>query len=92
MGRRRDQIFHGWRYGFPNNKWYQRLPAVERTGQVTAFITVVLPGIFGLAVYVYKVYADGGRSWESPAVQQTMQTVQTIAPVAPVPPVAAPHA
>lgn len=47
-------------------KWYEHLPAVERTNQVTAFVTIVLPGVFGLAVYVYRIYADGGRQWDAP--------------------------
>ena len=46
-------------------RWYENLPTAERTGQVTAFVTVVLPGIFGLAVWVYKIYADGGRDWSA---------------------------
>lgn len=53
-------------------RWYERLPAVERTTQVTAFVTVVLPGVFGLAVWVYRIYSEGGRSWDGTAtVSQT---------------------
>lgn len=47
-------------------KWYEHLPAVERTNQVTAFVTIVLPGIFGLAALVYKIYSYGGRAWDAP--------------------------
>ena len=43
--------------------WYENLHAADRTAEVTAFVTIVLPGIFGLAVWVYKIYAIGGRSW-----------------------------
>jgi hypothetical protein len=53
-------------------KWYERLPSAERTNQVTAFVTIVLPGVFGLAVWVYKIYADGGRAWDgTQTVSQT---------------------
>jgi hypothetical protein len=47
-------------------RWYEKLPAAERTAQVTAFVTIVLPGVFGLAVYVYKIYSAGGRDWDKP--------------------------
>ena len=44
--------------------WYEKLPAVERTTQVTAVITVIIPGIFGLACWVFKIYSAGGRKWD----------------------------
>lgn len=44
--------------------WFERLPAVERTASVTVFLSIVLPGVFGLAVWVYKIYAQGGRKWD----------------------------
>lgn len=46
-------------------KWYLHLPPAERTAQVTAFVTVVLPGIFGLSCWVFKVYSVGGRDWDA---------------------------
>lgn len=51
-------------------KWYMRLPAAERTAEVTAFVTIVLPGIFGLAIWVYRIYAQGGRQWDNPPTAQ----------------------
>lgn len=48
-------------------QWYVKLPAVERTAQVTAFVTVVLPGVFGLSCWVFKVYSGGGRNWDAGA-------------------------
>lgn len=44
--------------------WYEHLPTIERTAEVTAFVTIVLPGVFGLACYVFKVYSAGGRDWD----------------------------
>lgn len=46
-------------------RWYEGLPSQERTAEVTAFVTIVLPGVFGLAVYVYKIYSQGGRDWDA---------------------------
>jgi len=45
--------------------WYEKLPGVERTGQVTAVIVAVVPGIFGMSGWVFKIYADGGRNWDA---------------------------
>lgn len=58
-------------------RWYERLPANERTNQVTAFITIVLPGIFGLAVWVYKIYSDGGRAWDGVATVSSTTAVSS---------------
>lgn len=44
-------------------RWYEHLPAAERTPEVTAFVTIVLPGVFGLAIWVYRIYANTGRDW-----------------------------
>lgn len=55
-------------------RWYEKLPAIERTSQVTAFVTIVLPGIFGLAVWVYKIYSDGGRAWSGSAIVSSSTT------------------
>jgi hypothetical protein len=46
-------------------KWYERLPGPERTPEVTAFVTIVLPGVFGLAIWVYRIYANTGRDWSA---------------------------
>ena len=42
---------------------YFALAPADRTTQVTAFITVVLPGIFGLAAVVFQTYSNGGYDW-----------------------------
>lgn len=44
-------------------RWYEKLPAAERTPEVTAFVTIVLPGVFGLAIWVYRIYANTARDW-----------------------------
>lgn len=58
-------------------KWYEGLPTAERTGQVTAFVTIVLPGVFGLAVWVYKIYSEGGRSWDGTATVSSTTAVSS---------------
>lgn len=45
--------------------WYEYLPPIERTTQVTAVIGLIVPAVFGLAVWVYRIYTEGGRSWET---------------------------
>jgi hypothetical protein len=55
-------------------KWYENLPSSERTVQVTAFVTVVLPGVYGIGAWVYRIYSDGGRDWTG----QTMVSSSTV--------------
>jgi hypothetical protein len=45
-------------------KWYTTLPTTERTGAVTAVIGIIIPAMWGAAIWVYKVYAVGGRDWD----------------------------
>lgn len=59
-------------------RWYEKLPAAERTNQVTAFVTIVLPGVFGLAVWVYKIYSNGGRDWDGSKVGGDTNVVTTV--------------
>lgn len=59
---------YGWLVGWAS--WfvltnYFRLPASERTAAVTTFVGIVLPGIFGLAVWIFKIYSDNGRDWDA---------------------------
>lgn len=58
-------------------KWYEALPAAERTGQVTAFVTIVLPGVYGLGVWVYRIYAEGGRAWDGTATVSSTTAVSS---------------
>lgn len=57
-------------------RWFMRLPASERTIIVTSFVSIVTTGIFGLFIWIYKVYSDGGRDWSSSPVIPPL-TVQT---------------
>lgn len=44
--------------------WYFfGLAPIDRTTQVTAVISVIVPGVFGLGVYLTKIYMAGGRIW-----------------------------
>lgn len=56
-------IFTGWETSYVTI-WYAHLAAVERTVEVTAFYSMLMGGLFGLAAYVFKVYSDGGRDWD----------------------------
>lgn len=44
---------------------YFNLPAVERTTQVTAFVSVVLTAAYGAFPFVVKIYGAGGRDWDA---------------------------
>ena len=68
----------GWLFGYVithTMHWYFGLPSAERTGQVTAVIGVIIPSVSGLAVWVYKIYSQGGRNWEGPTAQPDGVTV-----------------
>ena len=56
-------VFTGWETSYVT-VWYAHLAAVERTVEVTAFYSMLMGGLFGLAAYVFKVYSDGGRDWD----------------------------
>ncbi|MFI5397611.1 MAG: hypothetical protein ACHQ9S_18900 [Candidatus Binatia bacterium] len=51
--------------------WYEKLPAVERTNEVTLVFGIVIPAVCGLATWVFKMYLDGGRKWDQQKDQQT---------------------
>lgn len=43
---------------------YFALAAVERTGALTAFASVVLTSAFGALPFIVKIYMDTGRDWD----------------------------
>lgn len=49
--------------------WYAHLPGIERTGQVTAFMSMLFPTLIGVSGFVFKIYTDGGRDWSAPAAE-----------------------
>jgi hypothetical protein len=57
---------YGWIAWFTDwfVRWYEKLPAADRTTEVTAVFGIVIPAVFGLAVWVSKMYLDGGRKWD----------------------------
>ena len=57
--------------------WYEKLPAAERTAQVTAFVAIALPGVYGLGVWVYRIYSDGGRAWDGQATVSSTTAVSS---------------
>jgi hypothetical protein len=44
-------------------KWYFGLLPEARSAEVTAVFGIVIPGVLGLAVWLYKLYGAGGRNW-----------------------------
>jgi hypothetical protein len=58
-------------------KWYEALKPEERSNQVTAFVTIVLPGVYGLGVYVYRIYSEGGRDWTGQATISSTTAVSS---------------
>jgi hypothetical protein len=60
--------FAGW-----FTHWYEKLPGAERTAEVTAVFGIVIPAVFGLAVWVTKMYLDGGREWDKQKPQEVPQ-------------------
>ena len=55
-------VFAGW-YIYSVTVWYFGIPAAERTAEVTAFATVTVPAVFGLAGKVTDWYLKTGRKW-----------------------------
>jgi predicted PurR-regulated permease PerM len=51
--------------------WFERIPSAERTAQVTAIFGIVIPGVLGLATWVFRMYLDGGRDWDKQKPQDT---------------------
>lgn len=42
---------------------YFEVPTVERTGAMTAFVSVVMTTAYGALPFIVKIYMDGGRAW-----------------------------
>ena len=61
--------------------FYIRMPGADRTINVTAGISVFTAALATLQGFSFKVYSDGGRNWDPPAV--TMPTVTTSTEVKP---------
>jgi hypothetical protein len=55
-------VYTGWECATVT-LWYCRLPPANRTIEVTAFFSMLMGGIWGLAAYVFKLYTDGGVDW-----------------------------
>jgi hypothetical protein len=45
---------------------YFAIPAAERTGALTAFVSVVMTTAYGALPFIVKIYMDSGRSWGPP--------------------------
>jgi hypothetical protein len=45
---------------------YFHMPTADRTMNVTAYVGGTFATLAGLAGLVYKIYADGGRDWDTP--------------------------
>lgn len=58
--------------------WYQLIPSGERSLESAGFSGAVITAVTGLAVWVYKIYAETGRDWTQNASSATtiVQTTQ----------------
>jgi glucose dehydrogenase len=45
---------------------YFAMPMPERTGALTAFVSVVMTTAYGALPFIVKIYMVGGRSWGPP--------------------------
>jgi len=62
-------IAYGWfvyEVSFFVLRWYASEPATARGPEETAMVGVVFTAVTGFAGYVFKIYADGGRTWGPP--------------------------
>jgi hypothetical protein len=50
--------------------WYQHLPSAERTLEASGLAGAIITAITGMAVWVYRIYADTATDW-SPASTRT---------------------
>jgi hypothetical protein len=59
--------------------WYQHIPASERGVESAGLVGAIITAVTGLAVWVFRIYTDGGRDWDSkPSRTSTLvQTVET---------------
>lgn len=44
--------------------WFMDLPAVERTGEVAAFITGTISALLGGMTWFMSAYVNSGRDWQ----------------------------
>lgn len=67
---------YGWIAWFTDwfVRWYESLSGADRTAEVTAVFGIVIPSVFGLAVWVSKIYLSGGRDWDKQKSQETIGT------------------
>ena len=43
--------------------WYQHIPAGERGIESAGLVGAIITAVTGMAVWVFKIYTDGGRDW-----------------------------
>lgn len=88
------EVFDSWRvfprimvtcygvlYGWTNwylVRWYAYLPPVERTVQVTAFVSAVLTALAGLSGWIYKIYSENGRPWHQGDSPETVNNTTVV--------------
>ena len=52
--------------------WYQHLPAAERTLEASGLAGAIITAVTGLAVWVYKIYADTANDWSNATSKTTV--------------------
>lgn len=58
-------VWAAWKIGALLDWYMFKLPAADRTTEVTAFAGVITAPICTLVGYAFKIYIGGGRDWDS---------------------------
>ena len=58
--------------------WYQHIPASERGIESAGLVGAIITAVTGMAVWVFKIYTDGGRDWDAMPSQTTSVVASTV--------------
>lgn len=45
--------------------WYMHIPVAERAVETAGFAGAVITAVTGMGAFVFKIYSDNGRDWNS---------------------------
>lgn len=62
--------------------WYTHIPAAARNINDSAVVGVIFTAIAGFSPWIFKIYIENGRDWETsqPATSETTVTSKTTVP------------
>lgn len=62
--------------------WYTHIPAAARNINDSAVVGVIFTAIAGFSPWIFKIYIENGRDWESPqaATTETVVSSKTVTP------------